>query len=78
MGKAAGFFKRSTLTPDALRKAEPLPTAAIVAYVAEAIGQPNAAKGLAKTVATNLRYMATRHRMVVKSGDRKTTRWARA
>src|SRR5437764_8248304 len=43
------------LTLDALRKAgEPLPTAAVVAYVADAIGQPHAAKRLAKTVATNL------------------------
>src|SRR5438128_12534838 len=43
----------SRLILDALRKAgEPLPTAAVVAYVAEAIGQPNAAKTLTKTVAT--------------------------
>src|SRR5437763_12295980 len=35
---------------DALRKAaEPLPTGAIVAYVADAIGQPDAAKRLSKT-----------------------------
>src|SRR5436309_1186473 len=46
---------------DVLRKAgEPLPTAAIVAYVADAIGQPTAVKAIAKTVATNLRYMAAR------------------
>src|SRR6185312_9842174 len=36
---------------DCLRKApEPQPTAAIVAYVAEAIGQPDARKVIAKTV----------------------------
>lgn len=41
---------------DCLRKAaEPQRTAAIVAYVAEAIGQPDARKVIAKTVATNLR-----------------------
>src|SRR6185369_11976702 len=56
---------------DCLRKAsEPQPTAAIVAYVAEAIGQPNARKVIAKTVATNLRYMGTRHRTVQKTGER--------
>src|SRR5437763_9161215 len=46
------------LNLDALRKAvDPLATAAIVAYVAEAIGQPDVAKRLTKTVAMNLRYM---------------------
>jgi len=53
---------------DVLRTARRQPTAAIVASVAEAIGQPDARKVIAKTVATNLRYMATRHKTVVKSG----------
>jgi hypothetical protein len=67
------------LTMDALRKAgEPVPTAAVVAYVAEAIGQPDAAKRLAKTVATNLRYMESRHRNVRKIGERETAQWALA
>src|SRR5438876_1895075 len=65
------------LVLDALRKAgEPLPTAAIIAYVADAIGQPDAAKRLAKTVATNLRYMAARHRTVTKTGEREAARWS--
>src|SRR5437868_4641019 len=64
---------------DALRKAgEPLPTAAVVAYVAEAIGQPDAVKRLAKTVASNLGYMARRHRTVAKTGEREAARWSLA
>src|SRR5436190_13405494 len=64
---------------DCLRKAsEPQPTGAIVAYVAEAIGQPDARKRLAKTVATNLRYMGAKHRTVVKHGERENARWALA
>jgi len=52
-----------------LRKAqEPQPTAAIVAYVADAIGQPEAHKMVAKTVATNHAYMARRHKAVAKTG----------
>ena len=52
------------------KASEPQPTAAIVAYVAEAIGQPEARKVVAKTVATNLAYMARRHKTVAKSGER--------
>lgn len=55
---------------------EPYPTAAIVAYVADAIGQADARKVVAKTVATNLRYMGTRHKAVIKSGYREAARWA--
>ena len=51
------------------KASEPQPTAAIVAYVAEAIGQPEARKVVAKTVATNLAYMARRHKTVAKSGE---------
>ena len=63
---------------DALRKAaEPLSTAAVVAYVADAIGQGEAGrKVFAKTVATNLRYMAARHRTVTKTGEREAARWS--
>src|SRR3954454_19360530 len=44
---------------DCLRRArEPQPTADVVAYVAQAIGQPDAAQRLHKTVHQNLRYMA--------------------
>ena len=60
------------------RKAgEPLPTA-VVAYVAEVMGQPDAAKRLAKTVASNLGYMARRHRTVTKTGEREAARWSLA
>jgi len=41
---------------DALRTARRQPTAAIVAYVANAIEQPDAREVIAKTEATNLRY----------------------
>ena len=57
---------------------EPMPTAVIVAYVADAIGQPEAWKVIAKTVGTNLAYMARRHKTVVKIGERETARWALA
>ncbi len=61
---------------DCLRKAPPPPpTAAIVAYVADAIGQPDARKVVAKTVATNLAYMARRHKTVAKVGERAAARW---
>ena len=65
---------------DCLRKArEPLPTAAIVAYVAEAIGQGEAGRKVVyKTVATNLRYMAARHRTITKIGEREAARWVLA
>ena len=65
---------------DCLRKAgEPLATAAVVAYVADAIGQGEAGrKVMAKTVATNLRYMAARHRTVTKTGEREAARWSLA
>jgi len=53
------------------KASEPQPTAAIVAYVAEAIGQPEAGKVVAKTVATNLAYMARRHKT-----ERGGARWA--
>jgi hypothetical protein len=46
-----------------------------VAYVAEAIGQPDARKVIAKTVATNLAYMARRHKTVAKIGERAAARW---
>jgi hypothetical protein len=49
-----------------------------VAYVAEAIGQPGAGKVIAKTVATNLRYMAARHRTVAKTGEWGAARWSLA
>ena len=58
------------------KASEPQPTAAIVAYVAEAIGQPEARKVVAKTVATNLAYMARRHKTVAKIGERGGARWA--
>src|SRR3954453_2575559 len=64
---------------DCLRKAgEPQPTATVVAYVAQAIGRPEATARLAKTVATNLRYMAMQRRYVTKIGDREATRWTLA
>src|SRR5205085_3637287 len=83
------WFRRSSLFThgelgrlilDCLRKAgEPLPTAAIVAYVAEAIGQGEAGRKVVyKTVATNLRYMAARHRTVAKTGEREAARWSLA
>jgi hypothetical protein len=70
----------STQAVDALHKAgQPLPTAAIVAYVADAIGQGEAGrKVVAKTVATNLRYMAERHKTVQKIGERESACWALA
>ena len=49
-----------------------------MAYVADAIGQPDAGKVIAKTVATNLRYMGTRHRTVQKTGERQVARWSLA
>src|SRR6266542_5476119 len=42
------------------------------------IGQPKARQVVAKTVGTNLAYMARRHNTVVKTGERDTTRWALA
>ena len=47
-----------------------------MAYAADAGGQPDARKVIAKTVATNLRYMATRHKTVAKSSYREAARWA--
>jgi hypothetical protein len=41
---------------------------------ADAIGQPEARKVIAKTVATNLAHMARRHKTVVKTGEREAAR----
>jgi len=49
-----------------------------VAYVADAIGQQEARKVIAKTVPTNFRYMAGRHRTVLKTGERQAARWSLA
>ena len=38
--------------------------------------KPDARKVIAKTVATNLRYMAGRRRTVVKTGERQAARWS--
>jgi hypothetical protein len=57
---------------DCLRKAgEPQSCPAITTYICEAIGQPDAGTALARTVRSNLAYMARHHRTVQKIGDAK-------
>lgn len=75
--KLFGQGKLNRLILDALRKAErPLGTLEVIDAIAAAVDfGPDAANGLKGRVRSNLTYLATARKAIVKDGERETATW---